>query len=82
MVGIWQTNEWHIFVCPITSKCGGIVGPDGQDLCTTAGELVIVITQARQLRTAVRSHEAPQESQQHRLAKVSRELDLTAPYVH
>jgi hypothetical protein len=68
MIRIGQTDERHPFIPPILLKNGRPLGSDRQDLYPTARKETISITQARQLRAAVRSHETAQEGKHHRLA--------------
>ena len=58
MIGIGQTNERDSFIRPILFKGGRRIGADRDDLRIGANESLIIISQARQLRTAVRSEEA------------------------
>ena len=59
MISVCQAEKRDVFLLPILLKDGRHIGANGQDLHTAAGELFIVITQARQLRAAVGSHKAP-----------------------
>ncbi len=68
VIWIWQAEEWNPLRLPVRGEGFGPVGPNRQDLCTPTRELRMLVPQARQLRTAVRSHESSQERQQHRLA--------------
>ena len=66
MVGIGQADEWNSFILPILFEGGRGIGSDSQDLGSAACEFIIFITQARQLRAAVRSHEAAQKCKNNR----------------
>ena len=68
MVRIWQADKRNIFIPPVLFENGRRVGPHGQNLHATIRELIVFITQARQLRAAVRSHKTAQESNHNRLA--------------
>lgn len=68
MIGIRQTDERNIFVRPILFKCRRRVGTDCKHLCLTPNKPLIIFTQARQLRAAIRSHEPAQEGKHYRLA--------------
>ena len=56
MVRVWQTHEGNLFIDPVALEGICIVGPYGQDLCSPARELLVLISQARQLRATIRSH--------------------------
>ncbi len=68
MIGIGQTDEWKVFLLPVFRESVRPIGTDRQDLHAATFELLVLITQARQLRAAVRSHEAAQKSKDNRLA--------------
>ena len=55
---IGQTNKRELLRAPIQAEGGSRVGTDCDHLCPAAGELVITVPQARQLRAAVRSQKA------------------------
>ena len=55
---IGQANKREILTSPIFAERRGAVRAEGENLGTAAFELRVVITQARQLCAAVRSHEA------------------------
>jgi len=61
MFGIGQANEGNIFILPKTLKLLRVIRPDCQNDCAAFNELLIFITQARQLRATVRSHKAAQK---------------------
>ena len=65
MFGVGQSNERNLFNLPISLKCRKYVRAHRQDHRVTALELLMLITQTRQLRAAVRSHKAAQECEHH-----------------
>ena len=67
MIGIRQTNERNFFIRPILLECRRRVRPDCQDRYIAADKFFVLITQARQLRAAIRSHESAQERKHNRL---------------
>ncbi len=68
VIGIRQTGEGNSFILPVLLETGRWIGTDGQDHHTTAGKFLVLIPQARQLRAAVWSLKAAQESQYDRPA--------------
>ena len=68
MVGVWQTNKRNVLFRPILLKRCGYIGPYSQNFDPSTCKLFVFISQARQLRAAVRSHKAAQEGKNHRLA--------------
>ena len=68
MLGIGQTNERNFFLCPILLEGLQSIWTDRHDLGTARRELGVVITHARQLRAAMRSHKAAQKSKQNGFA--------------
>ena len=81
MLGVGQTNERNIFILPKTLKLLGVIRPDCHNDCTAFGELLIFITQARQLRAAVRSHEASQKIKYDGSAVKLRQANALALYI-
>ena len=65
MPGIGQADKWYSFISPILLECRKCIRTNRQDHRVTAPELLMLITQARQLRAAVGSHKAAQECEQH-----------------
>ncbi len=63
MFGIGQTHEWNIFIFPEPLKLLKVIRPDRQNDHAASSELLIFITQARQLRATVGSHKAAQKIQ-------------------
>lgn len=61
MIGVWQTDERNAFIFPVLLKDRQWIGTHSDDLCAAACKLTISIAQARQLRAAIRSHEAAQK---------------------
>ena len=61
MFGVGQANERNVFIFPETLKLLGFIRPNCQNDCAAFGELLMIITQARQLRATVWSHEAAQK---------------------
>ena len=68
MVGVWQADEWDLFILPILLKNLILVGSYRQDRDAATGEPFVFLTQARQLRAAIGSHEAAQEGKHNRFA--------------
>ena len=64
---IGQSDKRKLILTPIIDKGRGLVGADSQNFGSTRGEIFVAISQARQLRAAIRSHEAAQEGQQNNL---------------
>ena len=58
---IGQSDEGNSFILPILLERGRWIGTDSQYLCSALCEFFILITQARQLRAAIRSHKAAQK---------------------
>src|SRR5215207_4489036 len=61
MFGIGQANERNVFFIPITLKLFRFIGANRQNDYTAFSKLLVLITQARQLRATVRSHKAAQK---------------------
>ena len=61
MFGVGQANEGNVFIFPEALKLFQGIWPDRQNDCPALSELLIFITQARQLRAAVGSHKAAQK---------------------
>ena len=57
MIRIGQTDKRYFFSLPILPKHLVFFRTYSQDLCPSSPELIIIITQARQLRAAVGSAE-------------------------
>ena len=82
MIGVRQANEWNVFVRPILLKGCRRIGTDRNNLYIAVNKLLIIVTQARQLRAAVRSHESAQEGKQNNLASAkTRKADKIAVYI-
>jgi len=64
VVRVGQTDEGNPFILPILLEGRKSVWPNSQDFHTAVYKLLIFITQARQLRAAVWSHETAQEGKQ------------------
>ena len=83
MIGIRQANKWDPFVPPVLFKCRRGIGAYGEDLRITSDKSLIVISQARQLRATVRSHEPAQEGKHNRLAPaIIRKAHTVAVHIH
>jgi len=65
MVGISQTNKGDIFLLPIFLEHHLRIGTYCQDLHATIKEFLVIISQTRQLRAAIRSHESAQKGKQY-----------------
>ena len=63
MVGIGQADEGDAFIPPIALKRLVVIRTDRKNLHAAAGKFFVAISQARQRRAAIRSHEAAQEIQ-------------------
>lgn len=61
LIRIGQAWERQIVFLPVLDKLLQWIRTDGENFSFTLGELVIPVPQARQLRAAIRSHEAAQE---------------------
>jgi hypothetical protein len=81
MFGIGQANERNVFIFPETLKLLRVIRPNCQNDCAAYGELLIFITQARQLRATVRSHEAAQKIKYHGPAAKLRQANVPALYI-
>ena len=63
LIWIGEARVGEIIFIPILHKLLEFIWPNRQDLCFPRSEFRIPISQTRQLRAAIRSHEAAQESQ-------------------
>jgi len=72
---IGQADERKPVLVPILTKGVLAVRSNGEDLGAAGGELFVIITQARQLRAAVGSHEAPQKCKHDGPAAIVRQAD-------
>ena len=81
MFGVGQANERHVLIFPETLKLLGIIRPNCQNDCAAFGEFLIFITQARQLRATIRSHEAAQKIEYHGSAAKLRQTNAPALYI-
>ena len=81
MIRVGQADEGDVFVLPVLLENVYGVGADRQNLRAATGEFFILVTQARQLRAAVRSHEAAQESDHDRSAAKIRQADAVALHI-
>ncbi len=68
MVGVGQADKRDLFSMPVTLKDFCVIGTQRQYLGIPSDEPLIIVPQARQLRAAVRSHEASQKGKHDRLA--------------
>lgn len=68
MIGVRQADKGNPLIFPILFEGRRLIGSNSQDFYPAALELSITVSQARQLRAAVWSHKAAQESQHDRLA--------------
>lgn len=67
MFWVGQAHKWNPVLMPVLCKWLEFVRPDSQDLGSPRSELGVAISQARQLRAAIRSLETAQESQYNHL---------------
>ena len=81
MFGIGQANKRNVFILPKALKLLEVIRPDRQNDCTAFNELLIFITQARQLRAAVRSHKAAQKIKDDGSAVKLRQANALALYI-
>jgi len=81
MFGIGQANKRNVFILPKALKLLDVIRPDRQNDCTAFNELLIFITQARQLRAAVRSHKAAQKIKDDGSAVKLRQANAPALYI-
>ena len=58
VIRVGQAYERYFFRFPIETKCTEAIRTHSQDFCTATCELIVFITQARQLRATVGSEEA------------------------
>ena len=61
MFGVRQTDERNFFICPILLERHHRVRSQREDDSPAVFKIIVLVTQARQLRAAIRSHEAAQE---------------------
>lgn len=78
MIWVRHADEWDPFLLPIFLKDRQGVGSHSQNRGAAPRERFISITQARQLRAAVRSHETAKERKHDRLATKIRKTDRPA----
>ena len=78
MVRIRKPDKRDPFIFPVLLKDRQSVLPDRQDFRPTAGELLILITPARQLRAAIRSHKTTQKRENDRLPTKIRQANPVA----
>lgn len=82
VIGVGQTNEGNPLVLPIPFEGLGVVRPDRNDHGIAPHKALMVLPQTRQLRAAVRSHEAAQEDKHHRPASAKiRKADKVPLYI-
>src|SRR6185436_7187971 len=81
MFRIRQADKWNLFLLPILLECPKSVRTDCQDHRVTFCEFVVLITQARQLRAAVRSQKAAQEHEHHGSSLKIGQTSATALYI-
>jgi hypothetical protein len=75
--GIGNTDERDVFVAPVLLKGGIGVWANGEDDRLASLKFFVIVSQARQRRAAIGSHEAAQEIEQNRLAAKIGEADAT-----
>lgn len=63
MLGIRQSHKWKMFGAPIEAESCWPIWTHGNDLCIPLHKLLIVVSQARQLRAAKRSEKSAQKGQ-------------------
>lgn len=81
MFGVGQANERNIFIFPETLKLIRVIRPDRQNDYAAFSKLLIFITQARQLRAAIGSHEAAQKIKYDRSPAKFRKTNVVALYI-
>ena len=81
MPGIGQADKWYSFISPILLKDRCWIRTHRQDHRVAVREFFMLITQARQLRAAVRSHETAQEGQHHGPSAKIRQTSAIAVYI-
>ena len=62
MLRVRHSNEGNPFLLPVLLERCRRIGSNRKNFYTASGELIIVISQACQLRAAVGSHKSAQES--------------------
>lgn len=78
MLGIGNADEGQVFVAPILLKGGFCIRTNGEDDRAALGKLFVIVTEARQRRAAIRSHEAAQEVEQDGLVAQFGEADAAS----
>lgn len=68
MIGVRQADKWDASFFPIFFERVHVVGAYGQYLRPACREFGVLITHARQLRAAIRSHKAAQKRKNDGLA--------------
>ena len=67
VMGVRQTDKGEIVLDPILFERGGRIRSNDQDHCVAFYKLLIVLTQLRQMRFAMRSDKPAEERQYHKL---------------
>ena len=81
VVRVRQADEGNLFVLPVLAEGRSGIRAHRQDLDAALGKLLIVVSQARQLRATVRSHKTAQEGEQHRSAAELRQVTTISLHV-
>ena len=81
MIGVGQPDKGDPFLGPVLLEGGQRIRSNGQDLSAAVPKFFIVVSQTRQLRAAVRSHEATQKGQHDRPPAVIRQAPTLALHI-
>ncbi len=82
MIRVGQTDERDSLILPELLEGRRRIGAKRDNFRIPIDEFLILLTQARQLRAAIRSHEAAQKSQDHGLAAAElRKTDAITIYI-
>jgi hypothetical protein len=81
MIRVGQTDKREFFRFPIETESTRLIRPDSQYFNSPVCELVITISQARQLRAAVRSEKASQKGKHYWLSTIFQEADSVPLYI-
>lgn len=68
MLRIWETDERKVVFGPVLPKRRGGIRPDDDDLGAAPDELIVIVTQLRQMPAAESSAESTIEDQDNGLA--------------
>lgn len=81
VIRVGHARERQPFRAPIGAECICAIRTHRQDLCTASREVVIIISESRQLRAAVWSKKTPQKDKDDRPTSILGEADDTSARV-